>query len=41
MSRVGWHAATEEIALGMLFLAGPHSKMVTSTTFRIDGGLAG
>lgn len=38
---LGRHAETEEIAQGMLFLAGPHSKMITSTAFRIDGGMAG
>jgi NAD(P)-dependent dehydrogenase (short-subunit alcohol dehydrogenase family) len=38
---LGRHAETEEIAQAMLFLAGPHSKMITSTTFRVDGGMAG
>lgn len=38
---LGRHAETEEIAQGMLFLAGPNSKMITSTTFRVDGGMAG
>lgn len=38
---LGRHAEMEEIAQAMLFLAGPHSKMITSTTFRVDGGMAG
>lgn len=38
---LGRHAETEEIAQAMLFLAGPNSKMITSTTFRVDGGMAG
>lgn len=38
---LGRHAETEEIAHAMLFLAGPNSKMITSTTFRVDGGMAG
>jgi NAD(P)-dependent dehydrogenase (short-subunit alcohol dehydrogenase family) len=38
---LGRHAEMEEIAQSMLFLAGPHSKMITSTTFRVDGGMAG
>jgi NAD(P)-dependent dehydrogenase (short-subunit alcohol dehydrogenase family) len=38
---LGRHAENEEIAQAMLFLAGPHSKMITSTTFRVDGGMAG
>jgi NAD(P)-dependent dehydrogenase (short-subunit alcohol dehydrogenase family) len=38
---LGRHAEMEEIAQAMLFLAGPNSKMITSTTFRVDGGMAG
>jgi NAD(P)-dependent dehydrogenase (short-subunit alcohol dehydrogenase family) len=38
---LGRHAEMDEIAQAMLFLAGPHSKMITSTTFRVDGGMAG
>lgn len=38
---LGHHAETEDIAQSMLFLAGPHSRMITSTTFRVDGGMAG
>jgi NAD(P)-dependent dehydrogenase (short-subunit alcohol dehydrogenase family) len=38
---LGRHAEMEEIAEAMLFLAGPNSKMITSTTFRVDGGMAG
>lgn len=38
---LGRHAETEEIAQAMLFLAGPNSRMITSTTFRVDGGMAG
>ncbi len=38
---IGRHAEMDEIAQAMLFLAGPHSKMITSTTFRVDGGMAG
>ena len=38
---LGRHAETEEVAQAMLFLAGPHSLMITSTTFRVDGGMAG
>jgi hypothetical protein len=30
-----------DIAYGMLYLAGPHSTNVTSTIFRIDGGMGG
>jgi NAD(P)-dependent dehydrogenase (short-subunit alcohol dehydrogenase family) len=38
---LGRHAEVEEIAQAMLFLAGPNSKMITSTAFRVDGGMAG
>lgn len=41
MIPLGRHAEMDEIAQGMLFLAGPNSHMITSTTFRIDGGMAG
>jgi NAD(P)-dependent dehydrogenase (short-subunit alcohol dehydrogenase family) len=38
---LGRHAEVEEIAQAMLFLAGPNSRMITSTAFRVDGGMAG
>ena len=38
---LGRRAETQELAQGMLFLADPHSRMVTSTTLRIDGGTVG
>lgn len=38
---LGRHAEVHEIAQAMLFLAGPNSKMITSTAFRVDGGMAG
>jgi NAD(P)-dependent dehydrogenase (short-subunit alcohol dehydrogenase family) len=36
---LGRHATVDEIAQGMAYLASDASAMVTSTTFRIDGGL--
>ena len=41
MIPLGRHATVDEVAQSMLFLAGPHSASITSTTFRIDGGMAG
>jgi NAD(P)-dependent dehydrogenase (short-subunit alcohol dehydrogenase family) len=41
MIPLGRHATVAEVAQSMLFLAGPHSAGITSTTFRIDGGMAG
>jgi NAD(P)-dependent dehydrogenase (short-subunit alcohol dehydrogenase family) len=41
MIPLGRHATVDEVAQSMLFLAGPHSTSITSTTFRIDGGMAG
>lgn len=38
---LGRHSTVEEIAQAMLYLASDASAMVTSTTFRIDGGLGG
>lgn len=38
---LGRHSTVEEIAQAMLYLASDVSAMVTSTTFRIDGGLGG
>jgi NAD(P)-dependent dehydrogenase (short-subunit alcohol dehydrogenase family) len=38
---LGRHASNADIAESMLFLAGPRSSMITSTTFRVDGGMAG
>ncbi|CAB4895146.1 MAG: SDR family oxidoreductase [Actinobacteria bacterium] len=38
---LGRHIPMTDIAYGMLYLAGPHSTNVTSTTFRIDGGMGG
>ncbi len=38
---LGRHSSVEEIAQAMLYLASDASAMVTSTTFRIDGGLGG
>jgi NAD(P)-dependent dehydrogenase (short-subunit alcohol dehydrogenase family) len=41
MIPLGRHTTTEEIALGMLYLASDESAMVTSHTFAIDGGMSG
>lgn len=41
MIPLGRHIPMDDIAHGMLYLAGPHSKNVTSTIFRIDGGMGG
>ncbi|MBK5238642.1 MAG: SDR family oxidoreductase [Actinomycetales bacterium] len=41
MIPLGRHIAVDEVAQSMLFLAGPHSSSITSTTFRVDGGMAG
>lgn len=41
MIPLGRHVSVEEVAQSMLFLAGPHSTGITSTTFRVDGGMAG
>jgi len=38
---LGRHATNEEIAQAMLYLASDASAMVTSTTFRVDGGMGG
>lgn len=38
---LGRHIPMADIAYGMLYLAGPHSTNVTSTIFRIDGGMGG
>lgn len=38
---LGRHSSNEEIAQAMLYLASDASAMVTSTTFRIDGGMGG
>ncbi len=38
---LGRHIPMTDIAYGMLYLAGPHSTNVTSTIFRIDGGMGG
>ena len=38
---LGRHIPMSDIAYGMLYLAGPHSTNVTSTIFRIDGGMGG
>ena len=38
---LGRHATPEEIAQAALYLASDASSMVTSTTFSVDGGLAG
>jgi NAD(P)-dependent dehydrogenase (short-subunit alcohol dehydrogenase family) len=41
MIPLGRHVTVDEVAQSMLFLAGPHSSSITSTTFRVDGGMAG
>lgn len=41
MIPLGRHIPMQDIAYGMLYLAGPHSTNVTSTIFRIDGGMGG
>lgn len=41
MIPLGRHVTVDEVAQSMLFLAGPHSVSITSTTFRIDGGMGG
>jgi NAD(P)-dependent dehydrogenase (short-subunit alcohol dehydrogenase family) len=41
MIPLGRHIPMVDIAYGMLYLAGPHSTNVTSTIFRIDGGMGG
>jgi NAD(P)-dependent dehydrogenase (short-subunit alcohol dehydrogenase family) len=41
MIPLGRHTTTDEIALGMLYLASDESAMVTSQTFAIDGGMSG
>jgi NAD(P)-dependent dehydrogenase (short-subunit alcohol dehydrogenase family) len=41
MIPLGRHTTTDEIALGMLYLASDESAMVTSHTFAIDGGMSG
>ena len=41
MIPLGRHVTVDEVAQSMLFLAGPHSAGITSTTFRVDGGMAG
>lgn len=41
MIPLGRHVPMIDIAYGMLYLAGPHSTNVTSTIFRIDGGMGG
>src|SRR4051794_35349666 len=38
---MGRFGRAEEIAAGVLFLAGDESSLVTATTFLVDGGLAG
>src|SRR5436190_21477890 len=38
---MGRFGRAEEIAAGVLFLAGDESSFVTATTFLVDGGLAG
>lgn len=38
---LGRHSTNEEIAQAMLYLASDASAMVTSTMFRIDGGMGG
>ena len=41
MIPLGRHITVDEVAQSMLFLAGPHSTGITSTTFRVDGGMGG
>jgi NAD(P)-dependent dehydrogenase (short-subunit alcohol dehydrogenase family) len=41
MIPLGRHTTPEEIAHGMLYLAGDESAMVSSHTFSIDGGMSG
>jgi len=41
MIPLGRHAAPEEIARAVLYLASDASAMITATTFAIDGGLSG
>jgi NAD(P)-dependent dehydrogenase (short-subunit alcohol dehydrogenase family) len=37
---IGRHAAPEEVARAMLFLASDESSFVTGTTLAVDGGMS-